>query len=212
MSRFQVHQKFVESWLGRPWCAEDGVVVPAFLKMSPALREVYEAFGNIHALTKVHNHLLPPTALRCEAGHTIFYVENQETVVWGYRDTDSLLDDPVVFQGLHSEDGWQWYSEDLPLSTWFHIMNLWQLVNGGYPAVAYAQDIAGAEASIRPLLPLEGRDAAGATKFYGVAGQLVCLSGDEASSSVWAAASTIDGLERLNEALRFDWDYSSEDD
>lgn len=206
------HRTFVETWLGRPWQPSDGVSVPPSLALPEALRDIYQAMGNVESLARAHNELLAPSELRREAGYTIFFVENQGVAVWGYRDADTGLEDPQIFQGQSTEDGWEWHPEHMVLKTWFQIMAYWQLLNGGYLSGGYAAEISGAGKTVSRVLPKLGGHPDGSTQFYGKPGQLVCVAGTEESSSVWAAASTEAGFTQLNKLLGFDWDYSSENE
>ena len=60
--------------------------------------------------------------------------------------------------------------------------------------------------------PRVGGHQDGSTRFYGIAGQLICLAGPVEVPSVWAAAATPDDFEALSSTLGFEWDYSSADD
>jgi hypothetical protein len=212
MPRLQELREFAETWLGRELTPADGVTVPASQEMPAALREIYQTLGSVGQFTKPHNELLDPSCIVSDGGYRIFYDENQLVVRWAFRDTDRDKDDPVVFQGTTLEDGYEWFSEEMSISAWFRVMTLWQLVNGGYEFGAYSSGIPGATEIVESSYPRVGGHADGSTRFYGTAGQLICLEGSALVPSVWAAGASADGLAALSSTLGFEWDYSSADE
>lgn len=212
MTRLQELREFAQTWLGRELTAADGVAVPASLEMPAALREIYETLGSVPQFTKPHNELLDPSCIESDGGYRIFYDENQQVVRWAHREADQGMEDPVVFQGTTLEDGYEWFSEEMSISAWFRVMTLWQLVNGGYEFGAYASGVPGATQVVEARYPCVGAHADGETRFYGIAGQLICLAGPPSVPSVWAAGASAAELAALSSTLGFDWEYSSADD
>lgn len=178
--------------------------------MPRVLREIYETFGAADPLTTAHNRLLPPAEHEQADGHVIFYDENQGVVQWAYRGRDAAQDDPIVQQGASTVDGYEWHSEEMALSHWIRVMSFWQLVNGGYPHCAFASDVSDAGALAAAHFPVLPSHADGATRFFGVPGQLTCVAGLE-SASVWAAAATAAEFKDLCGKLDLEWDYCSDE-
>jgi hypothetical protein len=206
MRRADDYREFAENWLGRPLSAADRVRVPPNQAMPLALREMYETFGSVIELTQPHNRLLAPTEIRQEGAYTVFYVENQEVAIWGFRQEQAHLDDPEVIQGHWRTEGLEWHSEGLPIGEWIRFMTFWQLVNGGYRFGAYSAGIDGAASAVALSLPLIGTHPKDPLRFYGIPGQLICLSTDTPIPSVWAAGRTLEDFNHLNAKLNFSWD------
>jgi hypothetical protein len=212
MTRLEELRDFAKTWLCRSLTEHDGVEAPTSAVMPQALRDIYLAFGGVEALTTAHNRLYPPQGIVISDGYGIFYDENQSVVRWAFRDCDAAADDPIVYQGTVTEDGHEWYSEEMPLSAWIKVMCFWQLVNAGYPHSAYSDGIAGATATVETSLPHLTTHADGSTRYYGVPGQLICLAGPASIPSVWAGAVSPEAFTSLSQTLDFDWDYCTDDD
>jgi hypothetical protein len=212
MSRKVDLQTFAETWLQRGLTEADAIEIPDLLILPTALRDIYETFGAVASLTEAHNQLLTPESIETVDGHSIFYDENQMVVRWAYRIEDREKDDPIVYQGTTLDSGYEWHSEEMPLSEWIRVMTLWQLANGGYPFGAYTSGVPDGAGVVDARYPFVGGHGDSSTRFYGVPGQLVCLAGSATVPSVWAGGATTDDLVALSDALGFDWDYSALDD
>lgn len=212
MTRAQELRAFAQTWLQRDLESTDCIAVPKELAIPAALREIYELFGAVPQLTQPHNRLLPPASIESVDGYSIFYDENQGVVRWAFHEEDQAQEDPVVHQGTTLPGGYEWYSEEMPLSRWVRVMSLWQLVNGGYEFVAYSSGVAGATQVVEKALPKVEGHADGSTRFHGGPGRLICLAGPSTIPSVLAAGATQNDLKWLSSNLGFEWDYSSEDD
>lgn len=212
MQRVQQLREFANAWLRRDLVPSDGVSVAEDLRIPTALRQIYEAIGSVSAFTSPHNQLRAPRDIEIVGDYNIFYDENQWVVRWAFRTADAEADDPIVWQGTTQDGGYDWYSEDMSFSAWIQVMTLWQLVNGGYEFGAYSSGMPDATQVVETHFPRVGGHQDGSTRFYGIAGQLICLAGPVEVPSVWAAAATPDDFEALSSTLGFEWDYSSADD
>jgi hypothetical protein len=212
MSTAQAFREFAQTWLRRDLTATDGIKVPSSVMIPTALREFYQTCGGIPELTRAHNQLLAPADIEVVDAHHIFYDENQCVVRWAFRDADRANDDPVVYQGVTLDNGYEWHSEDMVLSDWLQLMSLWQLVNGGYASGAYASGIPEGRTRVESHFPRVGGHVDGSTRFYGIPGQLICLSGPDTVPSVHAAGSTPADFAMVSSKLGFNWDYSCENE
>ena len=208
----QAFHEFARTWLRRDLNSSDRINVPSSVIVPAALREFYQTCGGMSELTRAHNQLLAPTEIEVVDGHHIFYDENQCVVRWAFRDADSAIDDPIVYQGVTLDNGYEWHSEDMVLSDWLQLMSLWQIVNGGYAFGAYASGIPDGSIRVESHFPRVGGHVDGSTRFYGVPGQLICLSGPDGLPSVHAAGATPADFALLSSKLGFNWDYSCENE
>ena len=76
-------------------------------------------------MNKAHNELYAPDGLAIEDGYLVFMEENQAVVNWGIREEDLSQPDPEVWQRVNSDPP-EWYSENMPFSTFICKMLLWQ--------------------------------------------------------------------------------------
>ena len=203
--------EFARKWLRRDLTAADGMNVPPSLILPAALREFYHTCGGVPELTRAHNQLLAPSEIEAVDGHQIFFDENQCVVRWAFREEDRTVDDPFVYQGVTHPNGYEWYSEDMIFTEWLQLMSLWQLVNGGYAFGAYASGVPDGKTLVEAQFPRAGGHPDGSTRFYGIPGQLICLSGPDGIPSVHAAGATSEDFATLSSRLGFCWDYSCED-
>lgn len=212
MSKTHVFREFAQTWLRRDLSPKDGIKVPSSVIIPAALRDFYHTCGNVPELTRAHNQLLAPTKIEVVDRHHIFYDENQCLVRWAFREADCKIDDPLVYQGVTQKKGYEWYTEDMVLSDWIQLVSLWQIVNGGYAFVAYASGVPGGSIRVESCFPRVGGHVDGSTRFYGVPGQLICLSGPDGIPSVHAAGATPADFALLSSKLGFNWDYSCENE
>lgn len=203
--------EFARIWLRRDLTAADGMEVPPSLVLPAALRDFYNSCGGVTELTRAHNQLLAPSEIKAIDGHHIFNDENQCVVRWAFREADRTVDNPFVYQGVAQQNGYEWYSEDVIFSDWLQLMSLWQLVNGGYAFGAYASGVPDGSDRVKASFPRVGGHPDGSTRFYGIPGQLICLSGPDGIPSVHAAGATSEDFATLSSRLGFCWDYSCED-
>jgi hypothetical protein len=205
------YKTFAEHWLCRPLKPDDSVPVPAEVKLPLALAEIYQVFGAAISLTRAHNQLLQPDELTEQDGFVIFYIEDQEAALWAYAEEDAAMDDPTVHQGSLADDGQiEWQSEEMTMSQWIRVMSWWQLINGGYDHGAFIEKARGANKLIETGFPFLGEHRAGAIRFFGSPGQILCIAGDDREASVWIAGRTRDDYEALDAKLKLAWDFSSD--
>lgn len=103
---------------------------PPFLPQS--LADLYSVAGH-HPINGMHNRLLLPDQLQRRDGKVIFAEENQQAVVWAFREADAARD-PEVWQGQPAAGGFDegivWYSEESPLSRFIVKMWTWTITGG----------------------------------------------------------------------------------
>lgn len=111
--RFEEHLRASLANLGVTLDDADAIVEPLPGTVPAALRAWYRIAGRSD-LNSAHNRILGHRDLRHEDGRVIFVEENQDVVVWGF-DPSTNLDDPPVWQGQVTDQGFEWYPEDLPV-------------------------------------------------------------------------------------------------
>lgn len=91
-----------------------------------AMRAYYRVAGD-HWLNTNHNELRTLDALETIDDYTCFMDENQMVVQWAIRNEDMVSDDPLVYQGIETENGYQWHSVDMTFSQFMMAMWKWVL-------------------------------------------------------------------------------------
>jgi|SRR5215831_10815354 len=208
MSFYQAYKALVEPILGRTLTSADGCAVRPALRIPSALADYYVAVGAIHVINRRHDRLLDPSALQVEDGMVIFYEENQGVAYWAIREVDLHLPDPTVYLAQDTTAGLEWSSENMTVSSWFPFMIHWQIVNGGFQFWGWATGIGDAERAVSAHYPFLLARADGATRFYGVDSQIICLAPSGAMAEVRAAGRAEKDFRHLDSLLAFEWDYS----
>jgi hypothetical protein len=108
---------FLREWYG---IHGSGGVVPQ-VAMPRALREFYEFAGTAKRAFEL-NDLLAPDDIWTDAGHRVFYVEEQSVWLWGIAEGDWLADDPSVW-GRENGPGTPWL-QDAPSVSVFLVQML----------------------------------------------------------------------------------------
>lgn len=126
--------EFLQSWYGPP----NRDTVPPRGHEPLALREwwSYEAAWNV-ALAR-QNSVLPPRDIYRDAGHSVFYVENQAVWLWAYGEGN----DPDVYD-RENEPGTQWTRVEERLSTFLHHAAVFEAVLGAERLTLAANDAEG---------------------------------------------------------------------
>jgi hypothetical protein len=95
------------------------------VKLPASLRAYYRTAGKLTQLNTMHNILYDLPGLLVEDGYLIFMEENQAVVHWCFRLSDLDQTDPDVWQRVNCEPP-EWYSEEMPFSTFIARMFDWQ--------------------------------------------------------------------------------------
>jgi len=127
------YSKLIERHLGKLPRRTDGVPDAAIrrrekelgVKLPTSLRVYYRTAGKLTQQNKMHNILYDLHDLHVEDGFLIFMEENQAVVHWCFRLHDLDQIDPEVWQRVNSEPP-EWYSEEIPFSTFLAKMFDWQ--------------------------------------------------------------------------------------
>lgn len=91
------------------------------------IKDYYNMFSN-YEFNRVYNYLISPDEMYVSNGFMIFYTENQDAVRWGYKITDTHLDDPPVYQ---TADGENFFVESDKASEFLISMSYFQGLLGG---------------------------------------------------------------------------------
>ena len=181
-----------------------------------SLKEYYRVAGRETRINRLHNRLLLPEKLFIDSGRVVFMEENQRVVYWSVPVGQDVKPDAVVFQGVNYRDkGIEWHPENDSCFTFLKVMAIWHASYGGAAAntaVGYV-DEGITRAALDDRWQLVGE--VNAMRAYKQPGRAVCFLKWEdffqrklnlPSWRLFAAAATLDELERLKDSVQAQWE------
>lgn len=146
-------ERFLATWYGPPNRAAAGRPGAAAPRPLPRpLREWYIATSRYSRPLTFHNTVLEPEQVQEDGGKLVFWVENQEVVLWA-ADRDG--DDPMVYERANV-DGEPWHPTGVPLSGFLLNIAILEACMGGASCIATAEGLNEAQAAdcLAPLRPM----------------------------------------------------------
>ncbi len=121
----------VPKYLEDNWREEDGIPEPELDAMLAAhdfriplvLREFYLALGGCEDLMEAFHFFWDPDELEIEDGYLLFLEDEDEKFVWGIREDQLDVPDPIVWRRNNARGDWQ--SEEGTLSEYVLDMFEW---------------------------------------------------------------------------------------
>jgi hypothetical protein len=146
-------ERFLATWYGppdRPAAGRPGAAAPRSLPRP--LREWYIATSRYSRPLTFHNTVLEPDQVQEDGGKLVFWVENQEVVLWA-ADRDG--DDPMVYERVNV-DGAPWHPTGVPLSGFLLNVAILEACMGGASCTAHAAGLNEAQTTdcLAPLRPM----------------------------------------------------------
>lgn len=96
-----------------------------------ALREFYLSIGNIEVFSSAFNRFAPPDELFEDDGMLFFLEENQSVCMWAVSAVEAGYDNPSVHMLVETDEGDEWYEEEITLPEFIRMMLYYQLAMGG---------------------------------------------------------------------------------
>jgi hypothetical protein len=146
-------ERFLATWYGPPDRAAAGRPGAAPPRSLPTpLREWYIATSRYSRPLTFHNTVLEPEQVQEDGGKLVFWVENQEVVLWA-ADRDG--DDPMVYERVNVDDE-PWHPTGVPLSAFLLNIAILEACMGGASCTAYAEGLNEAQTAdcLAPLRPM----------------------------------------------------------
>lgn len=97
-----------------------------------ALRDYYLVAGNERRFNRSLQRFLHPSKWFVDRRHIAFVEENQTVCWWGVSVRSRGARDPMVSQGVNSDDSISWYKEHSRCSTFISVLLHYQAVSGGF--------------------------------------------------------------------------------
>jgi hypothetical protein len=174
------------------------------LRLPTKLTRFYQDAPVRGPLGTVQEQVLGPHELRVASGTLLFCVENQGVCLWGIPLDRINEDDPPVVRAAN-EAVLAWEPDHDRLSDFLVTLVYWQCVNGALGNTGIADAPEGVVQKVPALWPeiALGPNTWG-IRFFGKAGQLVCLAGED---QVSAAGVSESDLREISASLGIDWDF-----